>query len=172
MVARARSCSPSRVGARAVDDARITHRVVGALIVRGGAVLLCHRRSDRRWYPDCWDLPGGHVEGGEDPRATIDRECREELGIDVLAVSPVPFRCNDVVTSLTVLRVEDWHGEPANCAPEEHDAIAWLTETDLAGTRLADPGLRPLLASTLDHAHAGTRAGGPVPRPTSHRPET
>jgi 8-oxo-dGTP diphosphatase len=31
----------------------------------------------------CWLLPGGHVDNGEDPRTTVVREAREELGIDV-----------------------------------------------------------------------------------------
>ena len=26
----------------------------------GERILLCHRRPDRAWYPDVWDLPGGH----------------------------------------------------------------------------------------------------------------
>jgi len=29
----------------------------------------------------CWLLPGGHVDDGEDPRVTVVREAREELGI-------------------------------------------------------------------------------------------
>ena len=31
----------------------------------------------------CWLLPGGYVDDGEDPRTTVVREAREELGIDV-----------------------------------------------------------------------------------------
>ena len=30
----------------------------------------------------CWLLPGGHVDDGEDPRTTVVREAREELGIE------------------------------------------------------------------------------------------
>ncbi|OYN98759.1 hypothetical protein CGZ95_11820 [Enemella evansiae] len=38
-----------------------------AALVRDGRVLLAHRHPERRWYPDCWDLVGGHVEPGETP---------------------------------------------------------------------------------------------------------
>ncbi|GAA2693767.1 hypothetical protein GCM10010412_085480 [Nonomuraea recticatena] len=42
-------------------------RIVTAVLRDGDRVLLCHRSAGRRWYPDVWDLPGGHVEEGEDP---------------------------------------------------------------------------------------------------------
>jgi 8-oxo-dGTP diphosphatase len=63
--------------------------VVGALLVRPGGVLLCHRSADRTWYPDVWDVPGGHVDGGETPAAALVRELREELGV-VIAEPPGP----------------------------------------------------------------------------------
>lgn len=31
----------------------------------------------------CWLLPGGHVDDGEDPRVTVVREAKEELGIAI-----------------------------------------------------------------------------------------
>ncbi|MEI5103517.1 NUDIX hydrolase [Streptomyces sp. PmtG] len=34
-------------------------------------------------YSAYWNLPGGHVEGGEDPSAACAREIRAELGLDV-----------------------------------------------------------------------------------------
>ncbi|WP_433427484.1 NUDIX hydrolase [Nonomuraea sp. CA-141351] len=37
-------------------------RIVTAVLRDGDRVLLCHRSAGRRWYPDVWDLPGGHVE--------------------------------------------------------------------------------------------------------------
>ncbi|MGD0337627.1 MAG: NUDIX hydrolase [Bacteroidota bacterium] len=34
-------------------------------------------------YPNMWDLPGGHVEEGENPEQTIRREMNEELELDL-----------------------------------------------------------------------------------------
>lgn len=60
--------------------------VVAGLLRRRGRALMVHRSSQRRWYPDAWDLPGGHVEVGEVPRLALVRELREEL----VANLPVP----------------------------------------------------------------------------------
>jgi len=37
--------------------------------VRDGCVLLCHRHPNRQWYPNVWDVPGGHIEADESPTA-------------------------------------------------------------------------------------------------------
>jgi 8-oxo-dGTP diphosphatase len=50
----------------------------------GGRVLLGDHVTSGLWLP-----PGGHVEPGEDPVRTAEREAHEELGVDVLAEGPV-----------------------------------------------------------------------------------
>lgn len=61
------------------------HGVVAGLLCRRGRALLVHRSARRRWYPDAWDLPGGHVQEGEAPHHALVRELREELGITIEA---------------------------------------------------------------------------------------
>lgn len=39
------------------------HDVALAVIVQEAEILLTHRHPQRKWYPGCWDLPGGHIEG-------------------------------------------------------------------------------------------------------------
>ena len=56
-------------------------QIVAAIVVRDSRVLLCHQSADHQWYPDVWDLAGGHVEAGETPASTLVRELREELGV-------------------------------------------------------------------------------------------
>jgi 8-oxo-dGTP diphosphatase len=73
----------------------MTHRVACAALVRGGRVLLGHRSPGRRWYPDVWDLPGGHVDDGETPACALAREVREELGVHI----DVPAGAPDAVLS-------------------------------------------------------------------------
>lgn len=42
---------------------------------------------------------------------------------------------------MDIFAVDHWEGEPANLAPEEHDALAWLAPREMAGLKLADPRL-------------------------------
>ena len=51
----------------------------GALLLDGlGNVLMVEPA-----YKDYWEIPGGIVESGEDPRLACHRECVEELGLQL-----------------------------------------------------------------------------------------
>lgn len=56
-------------------------RVVAALIVQKGKILVC-QRTRHQTMPLKWEFPGGKIETGEQPRDALRRELEEELGID------------------------------------------------------------------------------------------
>ena len=56
-------------------------RVVAALIVKDGKILVC-QRTKHQTMPLKWEFPGGKIEEGEQPRDALRRELDEELGID------------------------------------------------------------------------------------------
>jgi len=51
--------------------------IKGVLILDGRVLLLLNERGE-------WDLPGGRPAPGEDHRAALAREVREETGLDVV----------------------------------------------------------------------------------------
>ncbi|MEU5211567.1 NUDIX domain-containing protein [Streptomyces sp. NPDC020742] len=54
---------------------------VGAIILdRDGRVFVQKRSADRRLFPGCWDIVGGHVEPGESLLDALGREIAEETG--------------------------------------------------------------------------------------------
>ncbi|MEZ5397240.1 MAG: NUDIX domain-containing protein [Bryobacterales bacterium] len=55
--------------------------VVAGILVQGGAILACRRRSDQA-HPGKWEFPGGKVEPGESPEQALRRELSEELHIE------------------------------------------------------------------------------------------
>ncbi|GAA1160149.1 NUDIX domain-containing protein [Nocardioides aquiterrae] len=113
--------------------------IATAALVRTGLVLMAHRHPSRRWYPDCWDLVGGHVEPGELPHQAVSRECLEELGVRIHDPQPIPMACSDPTLDMYAFLVTRWDGEPVNAAPEEHDDLRWFRAGDLADLKLADP---------------------------------
>lgn len=57
--------------------------VVAAVMMHDGSVLIGQRKPAGR-HPLKWEFPGGKVEPGEDPRAALARELREELNVDAV----------------------------------------------------------------------------------------
>jgi mutator protein MutT len=126
----------------------MSHEVVAALIIRSGEILLGRRSPGRAFYPNVWDLFGGHVEPGERHEQTLVRELGEELG-----VTPAQWTFLETLTlpELTVhlYLVTAWRGEPANLQPEEHSTIDWFSLTEAIQLDLADPIYPELFARYL-----------------------
>jgi len=55
--------------------------VVAAIVEREGKILACQRRAGGP-HPLKWEFPGGKVEPGEERIGALERELREELGIE------------------------------------------------------------------------------------------
>lgn len=98
--------------------------VVATALVRDGMVLAAQRTRP----PDLagrWELPGGRVEAGESEGEAVVRECREELGTDVV---PGGRLGTDLPIAAGVLRVRT--ARLATGAPEplalEHAALRWV----------------------------------------------
>lgn len=141
-------------GPGAPYDARVPPpiAIATAALVRDGRVLMVHRRPERRWYPDCWDLAGGHVEAGESAEQAVIRECAEELGVRIHDPRPVPMTINNPTIEMHAFVVERWDGEPVNAAPDEHDQLAWFGPSEVADLKLADPASLPDLLSLIQAA--------------------
>ncbi len=128
-------------------------RVVAALLVRGGQILLCHRSPNRRWFPDVWDLPGGHTDPGETHGRALVRELREELGIIIPEPSGKEFA--RIVTSdfdLRIWLVDRWVGEISNASPEEHDDMRWFQSHEASALSLAHVRYPALIRMALGAA--------------------
>jgi 8-oxo-dGTP diphosphatase len=128
------------------------HIVVAAVLRRSAQVLLCHRAPGRRWFPDVWDFPGGHVLAGEDPLQALRRELREEIGVELEAVDEPPvLRMLDPYphVDLTVWLAGAWHGTVTNRQTHEHDAIGCFARHELGELTMADPQYLPLLMELL-----------------------
>lgn len=132
------------------SDADRAHSVAAGMLIRHNSVLLCHRSTQREWYPGVWDLPGGHVDQGERASATLVRELREELGIEVHEpTAACHYRIAGSDFDLKVWIVTEWRGTPVNASPDEHDAVAWFSAPQTLTLELADQSYSPMISEAL-----------------------
>jgi 8-oxo-dGTP pyrophosphatase MutT (NUDIX family) len=112
------------------------HKVVVGALVRDGRVLLGYRSSNKRAYPNVWELPGGLMEAGESELEALARELHEELGVQIATASASHLcRLNvgpaDEPAVLSAWLAREWQGTPSNLASEEHDDIGWFDPGEL-----------------------------------------
>jgi mutator protein MutT len=108
--------------------------VIAAVIRRGDRYLLAKRPVGKR-HGGLWEFPGGKLALAEDHLAGARRELAEELGIRVNRVGPVLFEAKDPGSDFLIQFVEvNADGEPQ---PFEHEALAWVSVSELAGYQLA-----------------------------------
>jgi len=102
--------------------------VVGAAIIDGDRVLAA-QRSEPPSLAGLWEFPGGKVDAGETDEAALVRECREELGVDVMLGARIGR--DWPIGEHGVLRV--WLASIAagELTAHEHAELRWLTIDEL-----------------------------------------
>jgi 8-oxo-dGTP diphosphatase len=83
--------------------------VVAAILAREGRVLLT-RRAEGKHLAGLWEFPGGKVEEWESPETALAREIREELDLEVAALSPFVFVHHDYPETRILMLV--YRGRP------------------------------------------------------------
>jgi 8-oxo-dGTP diphosphatase len=105
-----------------------TTRVVGAVVVRGGLVMVTQRPDDNPRWPGLWEFPGGKVEAGETDRDALERELEEELDVRVRVGAQVARveidRGGGDLLDFRAYRCEIVHGEPELIEVQD---LRWLT---------------------------------------------
>lgn len=131
---------------------RVMLVVACALIDADGRVLIAQRPAQKA-MGGLWEFPGGKVEAGETPEASLIRELDEELGIAVKEACLAPFTFAshaypDFHLLMPLYLCRRWEGLPA---PREHSAIKWVRPLDLNAYPMppADLPLIPMLRDLL-----------------------
>jgi mutator protein MutT len=123
-----------------------THVVAAAVIDPAGRVLIAQRPPGKH-LAGGWEFPGGKLEPGEDRRAGLARELREELGI-TLSGPPRPlirarhrYDYGEVLIDMWVVR--RYSGEPRGL---DGQALRWCTRDELESADLL-PADGPIVAA-------------------------
>ena len=105
--------------------------VTAGIVLKGERILICQRHHTDR-YGLQWEFPGGKVQPGENLKASLRRELREELSIEAEVgdqVFRLRHRYPDRHVDVVFFAVRDYEGEIQN---RIFEAVAWVTRQELS----------------------------------------
>ena len=129
--------------------------VVAAVITDDNGHVLIAQRPTHKHLGLKWEFPGGKVESDESPAAALARELREELGIEIEILRPLPRFTHDYGAVVIAMIPFVCRLTPASPAPHPHEhlALAWVAIDTLASYDLAPADL-PVVAALIAASRA------------------
>lgn len=133
------------------------HLVSYFVLVDHDHVLLVDHKNAQLWLPS-----GGHVEPGEHPRATVARELREELGLDLADAPGAPLMLTATETVGATAGHTDvslWYvidadrGVPLTFDATEFHSVRWFHFSEAPVSR-SDPHLARFLGKLAQTSHS------------------
>ncbi|BCS52495.1 (deoxy)nucleoside triphosphate pyrophosphohydrolase [Geobacter sp. SVR] len=121
--------------------------VACAIIERDGLVLAA-QRSATMSMPLKWEFPGGKLDPGENPQECLEREVREELGLEVAIVAPLTATTHSYPDFTVTLYPFICAISAGEMILHEHAAIAWLLPQALHSVDWAEAD-GPIIAEYL-----------------------
>ena len=114
----------------------------GDLIFTIGYECVTHSVT-QKFYPNVWDLIGGHCENRESPEQALLRELKEELDIIPTEFQEIGILDEPNVevygeSQYHVYLITDWNGVPGNQQPQEHSEIQWFSIEDALSITLSN----------------------------------
>ena len=100
-------------------------------------VFMPRRAKTKAAFPDMFELPGGHIEAGEDIISGLKREIREELEMEIEVGEPFAvfiYTSGKFGPSIEVVYFAKFVGDIQNIKlhPEDHSEYLWVAEDELA----------------------------------------
>lgn len=105
---------------------------VSAAIIKNetGEILIC-QRGKGGVCEYLWEFPGGKLEAWESPEECLVRECREELGIEIMVqelFAETTYSYPDITIAFSFFCAEVINGEPT---ANVHKSIQWVLPDEL-----------------------------------------
>ncbi len=100
-------------------------------------LFVAKRAETKKFLPGVYELPGGHIEFGENIKAGLKREIKEEFEVGVEVGEPffVFDYLNEIKKShsVEIIYFATLKGSPESIVlhPEDHSAMRWVTKEEL-----------------------------------------
>jgi len=130
------------------------HVIAGALFDSRGYVLIAQRPPGKHMAGG-WEFPGGKLEPDEPPFVGLQRELREELGVEVHEAQPLiayEHAYADRRVLLDLWLISSFTGTPKSL---DNQALQWVTLDQLETVGLLDAD-RPMIPALRSAHRANT----------------
>jgi 8-oxo-dGTP diphosphatase len=133
-----------------MTDIKLTLVVACALIDADKRVLLAQRPAGKP-MAGLWEFPGGKVEAGERPEATLIRELHEELGITVSepCLAPLTFASHTYETFHLLMPLYICRRWDGMAVAREGQTLAWVRANKLRDYEMPAADI-PLIPHLID----------------------
>ena len=105
--------------------------VVGAVIYDHTQGYLCALRGENMSLAGFWEFPGGKVEAGEDHKAALIREIKEELSCSIVIGDHITSVSHDYDHLRVHLHTYWATFEEGRPTAKEHEELRWVTLQEL-----------------------------------------
>lgn len=109
----------------------MTVRVAVGIVINAENQVLITKRSAAQHQGNKWEFPGGKIEESETPQQALQRELKEELGIDIQTSSfftTIEHQYSDMSVRLEFYTITKWLGDAKGL---EGQPLLWIKKTDL-----------------------------------------
>lgn len=125
------------------------------LIIKDKKILIVKRADNDDYLPGYFEIPGGKIEFGEDPKVGAAREVLEEVGIEVDAEYPlnafsdIGASGSHVVEIVYFCNIRDLNAEVS--LSEEHSEYKWITIEEIDHIYMTEK-MKQSIKTAYDHS--------------------
>ena len=130
------------VGQQVITACAFIHKLIDGV----EKVFLPKRALTKKFLPGVFELPGGHIDFGEDIVLGLKREVKEEFGMNIQVGDPFfAFTYTNEIKGLHSIEVIYFSRfidpiENIRLNPEDHSEFKWLSEGELIQAYSKDKG--------------------------------